>query len=91
MSDLFGNHIVGFPTRRLNYVHHNRMVHHFLGINPVHEENHLQKDTIHVQHGFLTQDLSISILNTGADPEFLEGGFKSIKRGFIFKVLTDFS
>ena len=20
MSDLFGNHIVGFPTRRLNYV-----------------------------------------------------------------------
>ena len=22
MSDLFGNHIVGFPTRRLNYAYH---------------------------------------------------------------------
>ena len=26
-----------------------------------------------------------------ADPGFLEGGFKSIKRGFVFNILPDFS
>ena len=28
---------------------------------------------------------------SGADPGFFEGGFKSIKRGFVFNILPDFS
>ena len=27
----------------------------------------------------------------GADPGFLEGGFRSIKMGFVFNILPDFS
>ena len=33
----------------------------------------------------------LTILTTGADPGFLEGGFKSTKRGFVFDILADFS
>ena len=30
MWDLFGNHIVGFPTRRLNYIYVSMMARHLL-------------------------------------------------------------
>ena len=32
-----------------------------------------------------------SARSPGADPGFLEGGFKSAKRGFVFNILPDFS
>ena len=35
--------------------------------------------------------LWITLKHSGADPGFLEGGFKSIKRGFVFNILSDFS
>ena len=33
---------------------------------------------------------SVVVHESVADPGFLEGGFKSIKRGFVFNILPDF-
>ena len=40
---------------------------------------------------WLLQASDFVSIGAGADPGFLEGGFKSIKRGFVFNILPDFS
>ena len=39
---------------------------------------------------FVTTYISFLSTKTGADPGFLEEGFRSIKRGFVFNLLPDF-
>ena len=39
----------------------------------------------------MINDEKLGIRRTGADPEFLDVGFKPIKRGFVSKILPDSS
>ena len=61
MSDLFGNHIVGFPTRRLNYVPFNMKIKHekLIKLYSMYENDNAYNFTRNIYFG-----LNTVILNT---------------------------
>ena len=47
--------------------------------------------TLLVKEKYFLTLWNFTYLKAGADPGFLAGGFKSIKKGFVFNILPDFS